>query len=94
MGDAALALRRQCAVLRAEYQEHLKRERAKRKKLRAKADTERKIVIGEMVLSLIESGEWPRERIMSRLDTYLDDNRQRALFGLTPREETTNDDAS
>ena len=73
---------------RTEYQEHLKRERAKRKKLKAREDTERKIVVGEIVLSLVESGEWPRERIMARLDTYLSDNRQRALFDLPPRDET------
>ena len=51
---------------------------------------ERKIVVGEMVLSLIESGEWPRERIMARLDTYLIGDRQRALFDLPPCNETAN----
>ena len=69
---------------RADYQDHLKRERAKRKKLKVREETERKIVVGDMVLSLIASGEWPRERIIARLDTYLSDNRQRALFDLPP----------
>lgn len=71
-----------------DYQAHLKRERAKRKKEKARDDTERKIVMGEMVLSLVENGEWPRERVMSRLDTYLIDNRRRSLFDLPPRDET------
>ena len=33
---------------RADYQEHLKRERAKRKKEKARNDTERKIVAGRV----------------------------------------------
>lgn len=45
----------------------------------AKADVERKIVAGEFVLSLLDSGEYDRQRFMSRLDTYLRDNRGRAL---------------
>ena len=73
---------------RQDWQAHQKRERERRKKLRARDDTERKIVAGEFVLSLLDSGEYDRNRFMSRLDTYLSDNRRRALFGLPPRNET------
>ena len=83
-------LRERYEKARVDYREHLKQERARRKKKKVRDDTERKIVVGEMVLSLIESGEWPRERIMARLDTYLSDNRQRALFDLPPYDETVN----
>lgn len=83
--------------IRAEYQEHQKRERQKRRQLKAKENTERKIVAGEFVLFLLENGEYDRERFMTRLDRYLDDDRRRSLFGLEPRDEaanTTDQDAS
>ena len=67
---------------RADFQAHQKRERAKRKKLKAQADTERKLVAGEFVLFLLENGEYDRERFMTRLDKYLDDNHRRLFFGL------------
>ena len=73
---------------RAEYQEHQKRERQKRRKLKEKQDTERKIVAGEFVLFLLDNGEYDRNRFMTRLDKYLDDNRRRALFGLPEADET------
>ena len=72
---------------RAEYQEHQKRERLKRRKLKAKEATERKIVAGEFVLFLLENGEYDRDRFMTRLDKYLDDNRRRSLFGLSALDE-------
>ena len=72
---------------RADYQELQKRERQKRRKLRDKQDTERKIVAGEFVLFLLESGEYDRERFMTRLDKYLDDNRRRLLFGFPALDE-------
>lgn len=72
---------------RQDWQAHQKRERERRKKQRVREDTERKIVAGEFVLSLLDSGEYDSARFMSRLDTYLDDTRRRALFGLPPRDE-------
>ena len=57
---------------------------------KAKEDTERKIVAGELLLSLVDSGEWPRDRFLSRLDTILTDNRKRELFGLSPVDEASN----
>lgn len=83
--------------VRAEYQAHQQRERQKRRKLKAKENTERKIVAGEFVLFLLENGEYDRERFTTRLDRYLDDDRRRSLFGLGPRAEvpeTTDQDTS
>ena len=73
---------------RGEWQEHLKRERLQRRKQKAKEDLERKIVAGEFLLSLVDSGEWPRDRFLSRLDTMLTDNKKRELFGLSPVDES------
>ena len=75
---------------RSEWQAQLKRERVQRRKQKAKEDTERKIVAGELLLSIVDSGEWPRERFLSRLDTILTDNKKRELFGLSPVSETVN----
>ncbi len=74
--------------IRAEYQEHQRREQQKRRKLREKENTERKIVAGEFVLFLLDNGEYDRERFMTRMDKYLDDDRRRSLFGLEPREKS------
>jgi len=74
--------------VRAEYQEHQKRERQKRRKIKVQEDTERKIVAGEFVLFLLDNGEYDRDRFMTRLDKYLDDNRRRALFCLPEVDET------
>lgn len=75
---------------RAEYLAHQKRERDKRRKQKVREDTERKIVAGELLLSLVESGEWPRDRFLARLDTTLTDNRRRALFELPPLDDASN----
>ena len=75
---------------RSKWQEQLKRERVQRRKQKAKEDTERKIVAGELLLSLVDSGEWSRERFLSRLDTILTDSRKRELFGLSPVDEASN----
>ena len=74
---------------RAEYQENQKRERQKRRKLKARENIERRIVAGKFVLFLLDNGEYDRERFMTRLDKYLDDNRRRALFSLSEVDETT-----
>ena len=74
---------------RTEYREHQKRERQNRRKLKAKEDTERKIVAGEFVLFLLENGERDRNRFMVRLDKYLGDNRRRLLTIPAPAITTT-----
>ena len=56
---------------RADYQAHQKRE----------------LVAGEFVLFLLENGEYDRERFMTRLDKYLDDNHRRLLFGFPTLDE-------
>ena len=69
---------------RSEWQDNLKRERTQRRKQKARDDTERKIVAGELLLALVESGEWPRDRFLARLDATLTDNKRRELFEHPP----------
>ena len=87
--DAA-KLKERYEKARGEWQDHLKRERTQRRKQKAKDDTERKIVAGELLLSLVESGEWPRERFLARLDATLTDNKRRELFELPPLVDSPN----
>ena len=49
-----------------------------------KRDARRKIVVGAMVLGMVERGEWPRERLLEKLDAYLTREHDRELFGLAP----------
>jgi len=53
------------------------------KKARA-ADTKRKILVGAAVLSKVEAGDWPREKLQALLNTALTRNSERALFDLPP----------
>ena len=53
-----------------------------------KRDARRKIVVGAMVLGMVERGEWPRERLLEKLDTYLTREHDRELFGLAPAPRT------
>ena len=74
---------------RDKWRAHQKSEREKRKKKKAREDTERKIIAGEFVLSLVEKGDFNRQRFMTLLDDYLSDDRQRQLFDLKPIAEKT-----
>lgn len=44
-------------------------------------DTRRKILVGALVLTQIERGDYPRERLHKALDTFLTRPGDRALFG-------------
>ena len=58
------------------------REKAVQAAQERKRDARRKILVGAMVLGLVERGEWPRERLLEKLDQYLTRNFDRALFDL------------
>jgi hypothetical protein len=48
-------------------------------------DTRRKILVGALVLTQIERGEYPRERLHKALDAFLTRPSDRALFSLDAR---------
>jgi hypothetical protein len=66
--------------------EQIERARAAADQQERKRDARRKIIVGAMVLGLVERGEWPRERLLAKLDEHLSRKHDRALFGLPPRE--------
>jgi len=64
------------------------KDRAASAKAERSADTRRKILVGAAILAKVERGEWPKEKMLSMLDTELTRPDDRALFGLsaTPQE--------
>jgi len=63
----------------------MERLRAQEVREQRKRDTRRKIIVGAMVLKLVDDGEWPKDRLMERLDGYLTRSNDRELFELPPR---------
>jgi hypothetical protein len=77
------------AVLEAK----LKQEKAKKQKIEAlkraaeskarrSIDTRRKILVGAAILSKVERGEWPQDKLLAMLDASLTRADDRALFDL------------
>ena len=62
------------------------KQEAKKRSLDAKAersaDTRRKILVGAAILAKVGRGEWPKEKMLSMLDTELTRPDDRALFDL------------
>ncbi|WP_084150542.1 mobilization protein [Azohydromonas australica] len=75
---------------RAKKQKVEARKRAIERKLQRAADTRRKILAGALVLELIERDEASRQRFMQRLDAYLTQPEDRALFGLNENDGSGN----
>ena len=67
--------------------EALQSHRAELAKIERKKDTRRKILAGSLLLTLVESGEWPRDRFQDRMDGFLKRNDDRALFDLPPHQD-------
>lgn len=76
----------------------LKQEKAKKQKIEAlkraaesktkrSLDTRRKILVGAAILSKVERGEWPQDKLLAMLDASLTRADDRALFDL-PMPET------
>ena len=76
------------AEKRRQLAEEIDRMRAADAQEERKRDARRKILVGSMVLAQVERGEWPRERLLEKLDAHLTRNHDRALFELAPCEES------
>jgi len=65
---------------RTKLLEAAKQKRAEERRLERQQNARRRELLGGMALELMESGEWPKDRILSRLDQYLKRENDRALF--------------
>ena len=79
--DALKKLRDQ----RTKLLEAAKQKRSEERRLERQQNARRRDLLGGMALELMESGEWPKDRILSRLDQYLKRENDRALFDLPSR---------
>ena len=69
------------AMLNAELQ----RARGRLAQEKRKRETRRKILAGAMALDRVARGEVSEQRFQADMDRFLDQPRDRALFGLPPR---------
>ena len=72
---------------RARINAEIQRVRAREQQQKRKEDTRRKVLVGAWILGKVESGEWPEQRLLDGLDSYLERDHDRALFGLPPKQE-------
>jgi len=68
--------------LKAQRQAALARERAKEKEQARKEDTRRKILIGSCMLKITGDDEKARAKLITQMDKYLTEERDRKLFNL------------
>lgn len=68
---------------KAKKQQIEARQRAAEAKRTRQQDTRRKVLVGALILSKVERGEWPREKLLAMLDTALTRADDRALFELS-----------
>ena len=80
-------LRKRYEQAKSDWDERQKENRARQRREKAQADARRKTLIGEMVLRRVEQNPHENERLMTGLDSFLEDARDRALFDLPPRSE-------
>lgn len=77
--------------LKAQKQAVLAREKKKVAEQQRKDDTRRKILLGSFLLKQISNDDSEKQRVMSQLNQYLTENRDRQLFDLPLIEEKKND---
>lgn len=72
--------------LKAQKQAILSREKKEQKEQVRKEDLRRKILIGSYMLNLTKDDANAHEKLLARLDGYLIEDRDRALFNLVTKE--------
>ena len=85
--DALLEKQKQ---LKAQKQAAQAREHSKQQAQARKDDTRRKILIGSFIIKQIETDLEAKNRLLSKLDEYLTENRDRKLFDLPMIDENVN----
>ena len=70
--------------LKAQKQQIEMRQRAAAAKINRQQDTRHKVLVGAVILAKVERGEWPKEKLLTMLDSTLTRLDDRALFELSP----------
>jgi hypothetical protein len=80
--EALEAAKEKLKQAKALKQKQEAKKRAEDAKSQRSADTRRKILVGQAILAKVDSGDWPRDRLLEMLDKSLTRPDDRALFGL------------
>lgn len=70
---------------KAKKQQIETRKRAIESKITRQKDTRKKVLVGAVILTKVERGEWPRDKLMAMMDATLTRDDDRALFELLPK---------
>jgi len=84
LADRIATLEAKLKEAKAKQQQIEARQRAADAKRTRQQDTRRKVLVGALILSRVERGEWPREKLLAMLDAALTRADDRALFELPP----------
>ncbi len=82
------ALLKEAKTLNDDIKKEEKKKQAAQRKANRTADTRRKVLIGAMELKKAENNPQYKAALYKELDSYLDEDRDRELFGLPPRQKT------
>lgn len=82
LADRIATLEAKLKEAKAKQQQIEARQRAADAKRSRQQDTRRKVLVGALILSRVERGEWPREKLLAMLDAALTRADDRALFEL------------
>jgi hypothetical protein len=85
--DTIAALETKLKQAKAKKQQIEARKRTAEAKVQRSMDTRRKILVGAAILGKVEREEWPKEKLLSMLDSTLKRTDDRALFGLSAFQE-------
>ncbi|MBC8856770.1 hypothetical protein ACV1CZ_21245 [Aeromonas caviae] len=69
---------------RARINAEIQRVRAREQQQERKNETRRKVLVGAWMMGKVQSGEWPEQKLIEAMDSYLERDHDRALFGLPP----------
>lgn len=67
---------------KAKIAAEISRVKARETTAKRKDETRKKVLLGALVLSMVDKGEWPREKLDSALAHFLTRPQDRALFNL------------
>ena len=71
---------------RARINAEIRRVKGRESQEGRKRETRRRMLAGGMVLAQVERGELSKEQLVAYMDRFLERDRDRELFGLSPRQ--------
>lgn len=89
--DTIETLKKKLKQAQAKKQHIEAKKRAAESKIERAKDTRRKILVGAAILAKVERDEWPESKLLAMLDVTLKRADDRALFGLSPKDNPAQD---